>query len=123
MIAGCCKSVAAGLLLQTILHLSCYADTDEAGIIIRNVNLIDGTGRDIQYSVDIGIRDGMIADTRNGASMIDTGNVLGTIEPGKFADMLILGSNPLDDIGNIRDIDLIIQDGKMYEREFFAYKE
>ena len=44
-------------------------------------------------------------------------------EPGKFADMLILGSNPLDDIGNIRDIDLVIQNGRIYERDYFAYKE
>ncbi len=37
--------------------------------------------------------------------------------------MLILGSNPLDDIGNIRDIDLVIQNGRIYERDYFAYKE
>lgn len=30
---------------------------------------------------------------------------------------------PLDDIGNIRDIELVIQNGKIYERDDFAYKE
>ncbi|MDE0283362.1 MAG: hypothetical protein OXN26_02265, partial [Gammaproteobacteria bacterium] len=63
------------------------------------------------------------AGTGNGAEVIGAENILGTVEPGKFADMLILGSNPLDDIGSIRDIDLIIRGGKIYERDFFAYKE
>ena len=42
------------------------------------------------------------------------------LNQGKLADMLLLGSNPLDDIGDIRDIDLVIQDGKIYERDFFC---
>ena len=35
----------------------------------------------------------------------------GTIEPGKSADLLAVGSNPLDDIENVRDVQLVVKDG------------
>jgi len=34
---------------------------------------------------------------------------------GKFADVLILNSNPLDDITNTRDIHMVIKDGEIWE--------
>jgi hypothetical protein len=36
---------------------------------------------------------------------------LGTIAPGKFADIVLLSANPLDDIRNTRKIDLVIRGG------------
>ena len=37
----------------------------------------------------------------------------GTIQPGKKADFLILNSNPLEDIGNLRDLHMVIKNGKV----------
>jgi len=39
---------------------------------------------------------------------------LGTIEAGKRADMILLDGNPLKDIHNIRKLDYVIANGKMY---------
>ncbi len=39
---------------------------------------------------------------------------LGTIEPGKRADLIILGANPLDDIHNSRQVEYVITNGTMY---------
>jgi hypothetical protein len=44
---------------------------------------------------------------------------VGSIEPGKFADILILDANPLDDIMNTRDIHMVIKDGAIWE---FGYR-
>jgi imidazolonepropionase-like amidohydrolase len=40
---------------------------------------------------------------------------VGTIEPGKRADLLVLDANPLDKISNIRTVKFVMKDGRLYE--------
>lgn len=40
---------------------------------------------------------------------------LGTIEPGKRADLAILEGNPQEDIHNVRRVRWTVADGRMYE--------
>jgi len=42
---------------------------------------------------------------------------LGTLESGKLADLLVLNSNPLDDIRNTADIQYVMQGGILYEAD------
>ena len=37
----------------------------------------------------------------------------GTLQPGKKADFLILNSNPLEDISNLRDLHMVIKNGRI----------
>jgi imidazolonepropionase-like amidohydrolase len=39
----------------------------------------------------------------------------GTIEPGKRADLVVLGGNPLDNISNIRKTERVMQAGVLYD--------
>lgn len=59
----------------------------------------------------------LIAATRNGAAAYNLEKVKGTIEEGKIADLLILSANPLKDIGNLRQIHMILKDGKLVDRD------
>lgn len=43
----------------------------------------------------------IVAATKNGAEMLKIDNITGTLEEGKFADILVIDGNPLEDIKNI----------------------
>jgi imidazolonepropionase-like amidohydrolase len=55
------------------------------------------------------------AATLNAARMIGRDHELGSVEPGKLADLLILDANPLEDIGNVRRIHRVIKDGVVHD--------
>ena len=49
--------------------------------------------------------------TLNGARMVEADSLLGSIEVGKMADLVLLKANPLDDIGNTQTIQTVIKNG------------
>jgi imidazolonepropionase-like amidohydrolase len=57
------------------------------------------------------------AATRRAAEMIGAEDDFGTIEPGKRADLLILGGDPLADIRNTRSLEVVISEGRVIDRE------
>lgn len=58
------------------------------------------------------------AATLNAASALGKERQLGSVETGKLADLLILKSNPLDDIGNTLEISHVIKDGAIVSESF-----
>ena len=55
------------------------------------------------------------AATRLSARELGMGESLGTIEPGKLADLLVLNRDPLRDLGALRDIVHVIRGGEIVE--------
>ena len=54
--------------------------------------------------------------TSLGAEMAGIGSETGTIEEGKFADMIVTAKNPLDDLRALRRIETVIARGKIYDK-------
>jgi imidazolonepropionase-like amidohydrolase len=52
------------------------------------------------------------AGTKNGAIACRRLNDFGTLEPGKFADLVILDGDPLADIHNLRKLHAVFKEGK-----------
>jgi imidazolonepropionase-like amidohydrolase len=50
-----------------------------------------------------------------GARMLGMDADLGTLEPGKLADLVVLTANPLDDIRNSRTVELVLRNGRLYD--------
>jgi len=55
------------------------------------------------------------AATINGASALGVDDRLGSIEPGKLADLVVVRWNPLDDIRVVRNIRLVIKEGVAHD--------
>lgn len=56
------------------------------------------------------------AATLNPARYLGRERDLGTVAPGKFADLVLLDANPLQDINNTRKIEAVVYRGKFYDR-------
>ena len=57
----------------------------------------------------------LIAATINAADLIDMSDSIGTIEAGKFADIIAVDRSPLEDIAELLDVDFVMKSGKVYK--------
>jgi imidazolonepropionase-like amidohydrolase len=55
----------------------------------------------------------LLAATKHAAAVCGVGDQLGTIEPGKLADLIVVGANPLEDIHNVRQLRLVLKEGRV----------
>jgi hypothetical protein len=53
--------------------------------------------------------------TVNGAKIVGRPQDIGSIEPGKLADLLVLDKNPLDDIHNSNSVRWVMKNGELFE--------
>jgi imidazolonepropionase-like amidohydrolase len=68
--------------------------------------------------VQVGLtpREALQSATKAPAEFLHTTKDSGTIEKGKFADLVLLDLNPLEDIRNTRNIHAVILHGKLLDR-------
>ncbi len=79
------------------------------------------TIREMELLVEAGLTpmDVLVAATRTGAELIGVSDRLGTLVPGKLADLVILDANPVADIRNVRRVRSVMQGGVLYDRGVF----
>ncbi len=99
---------------------------EDAGITIAtgtdagNIGTIHGPAifREFQLMKQAGLTPMQILQctTANAARTFggETGARIGSLKPGNFADLVILKSNPLDDIAHTSDIDTVIKNGVVF---------
>ena len=61
----------------------------------------------------LGAHGAIVAATRTAAEVCRAGDRLGTLEPGKLADLIAVTANPLEDIANLRSLALVVKDGRV----------
>jgi imidazolonepropionase-like amidohydrolase len=59
------------------------------------------------------------AATLNGAKAMGEEGEMGTITPGKLANLVVLAKNPLDDVANFRSLVMTVKRGREYDRAEF----
>jgi imidazolonepropionase-like amidohydrolase len=53
------------------------------------------------------------AATIRAAELCSVGDKLGTVEPGKLADLIVVEGNPLDDLTNLQNTQLVVKEGQI----------
>ena len=87
------------------------AGTDQTSgpALHRELELLAGGG--------ISPADVLVIATRNAARALGKQETLGTIEAGKLADMVLLKADPTRDINNAKQIDTVIKNGQVIDRQ------
>ena len=92
-----------------------------AGTDCPNVAIVSGFSlhRELELLVRAGLSpmEAIVAATRRPAERLGRRDVFGTITPGRIADLLVLGADPLADIKNLQRIERVIAHGNIYEPE------
>jgi imidazolonepropionase-like amidohydrolase len=73
----------------------------------RNIELLVETGFTPVQAIQIA--------TLNGAKYMGKEAIIGSIAPGKAADIVVLGGNPAEKIENIEKVELVFKDGVGYD--------
>lgn len=73
---------------------------------------------ELEMLVEVGLsaREALYAATLRPAEFFGLANELGTVQPGRLADLVLLGGNPLEDIANTRRIEAVVTRGRLLDR-------
>ncbi|MFH1050596.1 MAG: amidohydrolase family protein [bacterium] len=90
-----------------------------AGTDAGNIGVIHGPSlfHEFEYMKQAGLSNQEILTdaTLNAAKLLGMESKLGTIEKGKLADLVILNSNPIDNISNTSDIFMVFKNGEGFK--------
>ena len=75
--------------------------------------------RELKAHVDLGMTpmEAIVAATRVNARILGLADDLGTVEPGKIADIVVLRGDPRFSITELNEPELVVKDGKVYRRD------
>lgn len=104
-----CQKIVAEMHSRGVLLT---AGTDVGGWMTPGVSF----HRELELLAGAGISnlDVLQIATRNGAEALGLLDKVGTIEPGKYADLVVMAQNPVTNISNTQSIVAVVRDGVSY---------
>ena len=125
-------AVEADFMSDAVKEKAIRVGTDMAGNFERahkaGVNIAFGTDSGISrhgtnaeeavLMVEAGMSemDVIVSATINAADLIDMSDSIGTIEDGKFADIIAVSRSPLENIEELLNVDFVMKGGKVFKR-------
>ncbi|MFB0948022.1 MAG: amidohydrolase family protein, partial [Spirosomataceae bacterium] len=73
--------------------------------------------REFELMVKYGMSeaDAIVSATKNAAELLGMENQIGTIEVGKWADIVAVSGNPLKDISLLKNVEFVMKEGKVFK--------
>ncbi len=125
-------AVESDYMAETVREKAIRVGNDMAGNFAKAV----AAGVSVAYGTDSGISphgtnaeeavlmveagmsemDVIVAATINAADLIDMSDSIGTIESGKFADIIAVEASPLDDIAELLDVAFVMKGGRVIKK-------
>jgi imidazolonepropionase-like amidohydrolase len=105
----------------TDAHLDSFRRAREAGVRIAAgndggtpFNLSDNLAGELECLVAAGMTPAAALDAAHStaAELLGMADQIGTVEPGKLADLVVLDADPLDHISAVRQVHMVIKDGQ-----------
>ena len=112
------KAAAIGPLIQ-----STFAKAHKSGVKIAfgtdsGVSAHGDNAQEFALMVEAGMSpaDAILSATVNSADLLGVSETLGSLEPGKLADMIAVKGNPLENIRLLESVAFVMKDGKIYKQ-------
>lgn len=86
----------------------------DAGVCPHGIN-----ARQFAFMVKYGMTpmQAIQAATSNAADLLGKSDLLGSLKPGKYADIVAVSGNPLEDIRILENVKFVMKEGKIYKQE------
>jgi len=103
-----------------------FVDAGGRLVVSGNTNSTKAPGLDMHHEMQVMAEAGLTpmqiiqGSTKWAAEMVRKQGILGTIEAGKLADVIILRENPLQGIRSIGSVETVIFDGKVVDRAYHS---
>jgi len=111
------KALEVGPVMQNMATIAYENGVNIAFGTDSGVSNHGDNAREFQYYIIAGMSEMEAIETAtvNAAKHIEMDDVIGTLEPGKFADIIAVDGNPLDDINELLDVDFVMKGGILYK--------
>ena len=113
------KAIAVGQVMQGALGRAYQGGVPiafgtDVGVGAHGTNALE-----FVYMVEAGIpaAECLVMATRNAADLCGLGDKLGTLEAGKWADVIAVRGNPLEDVSVLQDVRFVMKAGAVYKAE------
>jgi len=112
------KAEKIGPLIQDMFKRAYAAGVKVAFGTDSGVSNHGENGREFQYMVEAGMTpiEAILSATRNGADLIGAADRIGSLQKGRFADLIAVAGNPLTDIAEMRRVTFVMKGGVVYKR-------
>ena len=118
-----CPLALAGDITHA-MHLAgvkIVAGTDSDAIVDDPYPIVDRELQKLVQYAGLTPAEALVAATSNAAAALGKQDQFGTLEPGKYANMVFLANDPLQDIGNLRSVVLTVKRGHQFARADYHF--